>query len=336
MRTAIYGAGAMGTVLGAYITKNAGQVDLISRNREHILALKKGGAHITGTVDFTVKVSALLPEEMQGRYDVIFLMTKQRENRRTVEFLLPYLAEDGIICTTQNGIPEPSVAEVAGEARTCGCAVSWGATFKGRGEAVLTTRTDGLEFALGTLYTNFEKLGAVKDILSLMGRVQLEKNFIGARWSKLTINCAFSGISAITGMTFGQICDNKYARKVAQAILKECFDIAIASGITPAKVQGHDIAALLGYRTALKKFISYLIIPIAMKKHRDLVSGMYYDLVSGKKCEADLINGVAVKYGARVCRPAVLNGLVVKTAHRIEGGELSVSEENLSVFREYI
>ena len=101
-------------------------------------------------------------------------------------------------------------------------------------------------------------------------------------------------------------------------------------------MQGHDIAALLGYRTALKKFISYLIIPIAMKKHRDLVSGMYYDLVSGKKCEADLINGVAVKYGARVCRPAVLNGLVVKTAHRIEDGELSVSEENLSVFREYI
>ena len=28
MRAAIYGAGAMGTVLGAYITKNGGEIDL--------------------------------------------------------------------------------------------------------------------------------------------------------------------------------------------------------------------------------------------------------------------------------------------------------------------
>ena len=44
---AIYGAGSLGTVLGAYITKNGGKVDLINRNKAHVEALKKNGAKIT-------------------------------------------------------------------------------------------------------------------------------------------------------------------------------------------------------------------------------------------------------------------------------------------------
>ncbi len=336
MRAAIYGAGAMGTVLGAYVTKNGGRIDLISRNKEHVSALKSGGAHVCGGADFTVPVSALLPEEMEGVYDVILLMTKQRANGDVLRFLLPHVAKDGVVCTLQNGLPEPSVAEVVGEDRCCGCAVSWGATFLGRGEARLTTSTDALEFALGTLYGNGEKLKDVSGILSLMGKVTTEKNFIGARWSKLTINCAFSGVSALTGYTFGQICDDKYARKVAQAVLKECFDVAVACGIKPAPVQGHDVVAILGYRTALKKWISYHVIPVAMKKHRDIISGMYCDLSAGKPCEIDYINGVAVDYGRRVCRPATLNETVVSAVHEIERGERAITPDNLRLFKEFV
>lgn len=336
MRAAIYGAGAMGTVLGAYITKNGGQIDLASRNKEHIAALRSGGAHICGEADFTVPVSALLPEEMEGRYDIILLMTKQRGNGDILRFLLPHIAEGGMVCTMQNGLPEPSVADVVGEERCCGCAVSWGATFLGRGEARLTTRTDALEFALGTLYRNGEKLGAVADLLSLMGKVTVEDNFIGARWSKLTINCAFSGVSALTGYTFGQICDDRYARKVAQAVLKECFDVAVACGIKPAPVQGHNVAAILGYRGAFKKWLSYHIIPVAMKKHREIISGMYCDLSAGRPCEIDFINGVAADYGRRVCRPATLNELIVSSVHEIERGERAITPDNLKIFEKYV
>ena len=130
MRACIYGAGAMGTVLGAFIARAGRQIDLVTRNREHVAALKAGGAKITFASGggFTQQVSAFLPEEMSGGYDVIFLMTKQRDNARIVAGLLPFLNDGGAICTTQNGLPEPSVAEVAGGENTLGCAVSWGAT----------------------------------------------------------------------------------------------------------------------------------------------------------------------------------------------------------------
>ena len=57
-RYAIYGAGSLGTVLGAYITKNGGQIDLINRNKAHVEALRKNGARLTGAVEMTVPVTA--------------------------------------------------------------------------------------------------------------------------------------------------------------------------------------------------------------------------------------------------------------------------------------
>lgn len=41
MRTIIYGAGSMGTILGAYITRKGGSVDLVNRNQAHVAALQE-------------------------------------------------------------------------------------------------------------------------------------------------------------------------------------------------------------------------------------------------------------------------------------------------------
>ena len=59
MRCAIYGAGSLGTVLGAYLSRAGVPVELVNRNRAHVEALRKGGAHITGTVEFTTPVRAI-------------------------------------------------------------------------------------------------------------------------------------------------------------------------------------------------------------------------------------------------------------------------------------
>ena len=114
MKCAIYGAGSLGTVLGAYMTKGGIPVELVNRNRAHVDALREKGAHITGTVDFSTPVTAITPEEMTAPYDVIFLMTKQLHNKEVVTFLKPLLAPDGVIVTFQNGIPEPGIAEIVG------------------------------------------------------------------------------------------------------------------------------------------------------------------------------------------------------------------------------
>ena len=105
MRVAIYGAGSLGTILGAYISKGGVAIELINRNKAHIEALKNNGAHVVGTVEFTQSVTAYTPDMMSGVYDIIFLMTKQQYNAEVVEMLKGYLSPDGVIVTFQNGLP---------------------------------------------------------------------------------------------------------------------------------------------------------------------------------------------------------------------------------------
>ena len=45
-KIAVYGAGAMGTVLGALLTKGGLKVDLITRNEAHVQGLNAHGAVI--------------------------------------------------------------------------------------------------------------------------------------------------------------------------------------------------------------------------------------------------------------------------------------------------
>lgn len=333
MRTAIYGAGSLGTILGAYITKNGGEIELINRNARHVEALQTKGAHITGTVDFVQKVNAYTIDRMEGVYDIIFLMTKQQENRSVVTLLKDFLAPDGVIVTLQNGLPELLIGEIVGEDRVLGCTVAWGATMTAPGVCELTSSPDALSFSLGSFSkTPNRHFGEVKHLLELMGKVEVDDNFIGTRWSKLLINAAFSGMSAVCGDTFGAVAKNRKSRRVIQAIIKECIDVCAKAGIRIEPVQGKDIVRLLDYKNAVKKAVSFAIIPLAIRKHALLKASMLQDLEHGKKTEVDAINGSVCAYGRKIGVPIPANDKVVEIIHSIEDGGLVPSFDNLRLF----
>ena len=332
-RYAIYGAGSLGTVLGAYITKNGGQIDLINRNRAHVDALRKNGAVIDGTVNMTVPVTAYTPEEMNGVYDVILLMTKQLLNREVVTFLKDYLAEDGVIVTLQNGLPEPGIAELVGASHTMGCVVEWGATLSAPGVCTLTSAPESLSFHMGRLEgITDEKFREVKSLLELMCPVHEETNLIGARWSKLLINATFSGLGTVVGGVFGDVSENKAARKVAIRCMKECIDVGHAAGAEFAPVQGKNITALFYYKNAVKRAIATALIPIAMKKHRDIEPSMLQDLKKNKPCEIDAINGIVCEWGKKCGVVTPVNDRIVEIVKRCERGELKPAADNIRLF----
>ena len=322
MKTAIYGAGSLGTVLGAYLAKAGVDVDLITRNREHVEALNRDGAKIIGTVNMTVPVHALTPDEMTEKYELIILLTKQLDNVNVLKNLQKNMTDDCIVCTLQNGLPELSVSEVVGEDRTMGCTVAWGATLHGKGVSELTSEPDSMSFGLGRMNgQKDDKLMQVKALLEKMCPVEVENNFMGVRWSKLLINAAFSGMSAVIG---GVCCQN---------LIKECIDVAAAAGIKIEPVQGKDIVKLLDYKgNGIKKKISFALIPICIKKHRLLKASMLQDLEKGKKCEVDAINGVVCAYGRKYGVPTPYNDKVCEIIHGIEDGKYTYTFDNVKLF----
>ena len=342
-KIAIYGAGAMGTVLGSLLTKGGlKNVHLITRNEAHVKGLNQTGATLVCEAEnkeLTIPVTALTPSEMQGKYDVVFLMTKQKNNGEILEFLLPYLGEESVVVTTQNGLPEESVANVVGKNRTYGAVASFGATFIGGGRVALTSKFDCMTMQIAGYENDNAKTEFLVEILSHVGKATGNENFIrrsenlaGARWSKLAINAAFSGLSVVTGLTFGEIAKRRKTKRLALLALRECMDVANALGVTLEKMQGHDIQKLLGSRGVFGTAFGLFALPIAMKKHKKLVSGMLKDVQSGRKCEIDFIDGVVVQKGKEAGVKTPICEKIVEIAHGIENGLYEISYDNADFF----
>ena len=343
VRVAIYGAGAMGTVLGAFLTAGGLNVQLITRNEAHVAGLN-AGARIVCEADGdekTVQVQACTPAQMTGKYDVVFLMTKQRDNEKILQFLLPFLHENSVVCTTQNGLPERAVANTVGEERTFYGVASFGANMRKAGEVALTSKREAMHLDIAPLKEeNKEKTQRLLDVLSYAGKAVGNANFatqtqnaLGARWSKLAINAAFSGLSVVTGLTFGEIAKKRCTKKIALGILREALETANASGITLEKMQGRDMQKWLGGKGFFKTGLALALLPVAMKKHKKLTSGMLKDVLAGKKCEIDYICGVVVATGKRVGVQTPLNEKVVEIVHGIENGLYEITVKNIDFFK---
>lgn len=337
MRCAIYGAGSLGTVLGAYMTKNGAEVELVNRNKAHVEALRTNGARITGTVDMTVPVNAITPDQMSGKYNVFFLMTKQLHNPEVVTFLKDFLTDDGVIVTLQNGIPEPGVAEIVGKNHTMGCVVEWGATLAEPGHCILTSDTDSLSFHMGKMDgITDEQFKNVKELLEKMCPVHFEENLLGARWSKLLINATFSGLGTVVGGVFGNVSEDKDVKPIAVRCMKECIDVGHAAGEEFAPVQGKDITKLFYYKGALKRKFAEILVPIAMKKHRAIEPSMLQDLKNGKPCEVDAINGVVCEWGRKCGVPTPINDRIVEVIKKEQNGELKLEHKNIELFKDLL
>ena len=333
MRYAIYGAGSLGTVLGAYITQSGTSIQLVNRNKAHTTALKKDGAHIRGTVEMDVKVDAIFPDEMSGEYDVIFLMTKQLLNKEVVTFLKPFLSERGVIVTLQNGIPEPGIAEIVGPEHTIGCVVEWGATMTEPGYCLLTSEPESLSFHMGMMEgVPQDMFDLAKELLEKMCPVYLEDNLLGARWSKLLINATFSGLGTVVGGVFGDVSETMACRKIAIRCMKECIDVGHAAGVEFAPVQGKDITKLFYYDNPAKRTFGIMLLPIAMKKHRLIEPSMLQDLKKNKPCEVDAINGVVCEWGRKLGVPTPINDRIVEVIKKEQDGKLYKSIGNIRLF----
>ena len=91
-------------------------------------------------------------------------------------------------------------------------------------------------------------------------------------------------------------------------------------------------ARVFDYSNPVKKAVSLLLLPFAIKKHKLLKASMLQDIENGKKTEVDSINGSVCAYGRKVGCPTPMNDKVVEIVHKIEDGELTPSFDNLKLF----
>ncbi|MCX7781568.1 MAG: ketopantoate reductase family protein [Negativicutes bacterium] len=320
MRTAILGAGALGIIIGARMSRNGQQVDLIDSFKENVDALNTNGAIVTGFLEMQQAVNALTPEQMTGTYDLVLLLTKQTANETALPKLLPYLHKDSIVCTLQNGIPEEAVAAIVGRERTIGGAVGFGATWLRPGVSELTSTMEAVEkyaFEIGEIDGVVRpRLEKVREILSTAGGTTILTNLMGIRWAKLLMNATFSGMSAALNGTFGDVLANPKAMVCVAHIADEVIKVCRGLGYRMVEMQGVDFEFL--------ELNSKADIPSKMDLYKKVwgrhnnKASMLQDLEKGKKTEIDYINGVVCRGGRKCGIPTPFNDKVVELVKEAE------------------
>lgn len=321
MRIAVLGAGSLGTIVGAYLASGGMDVELIDAYQEHVDALNQAGAKVTGTTEFHAKVKAVAPENKSGKYDLVLLLTKQLYNDSVLAELLPFLNEDSVVCSLQNGIPEQKVASVVGEKRVIAGSVEFGATFIEPGVSALTTEYDSFKqyaFQIGELNgETTERIERIRSVLELVGGTHVSDNLVGTKWSKLLINNAFSGLSAALNGMYGDILDHEIGIESAVHIADETIKVGHANGITFAKMGGFDVESLeLNSESDIPERI--LTLRKTMEPSRLLRASMLQDLEKKRKTEIDYINGVVPAMAEGTGIPTPYNDLVVSQIQAAE------------------
>ena len=338
MRIALLGAGAMGTIIGALLTKAGYEVELVDNYKEHVDALNEKGAHIVGGIDEIIPVKAVMNDGMTGKYDLLISLTKQTTMREALKNAMAYTHDETYIMTLQNGIPEDIAAEFVGIDRVVGGGMEFSGTFVGPGVSKLASgkETLGISFGrpTGVIDDKAREIQAMFE--KALGHCELTDNLMGVRYTKLTDNSCFSGLATALGCLVGDIIDNRKAMECIAYNGRECANIIKAKGIRPVELFGlcpTEDRVCFETKEELDKVIAYwteVYTPFRGQK-----ASMIQDLEKGRKCEILQINGKFVEEAKKLGIPTPFNDMIVKCVTEIQNGEYTLEEawdKNLNRF----
>ena len=137
----IWGAGAIGGILGAYWARAGIPVLMVDIVSDHVTACATTGLSIEGSVEeFTQVVPCVTPEELTGTYSRIVLAVKAQATSVALAQLMPHLASNGFVLSAQNGLNERVIAQHIRAERTMGAFVNYGADWIGPGRILFGNR----------------------------------------------------------------------------------------------------------------------------------------------------------------------------------------------------
>lgn len=304
-RILIAGAGALGSVFGAFLRRAGYPVTLLGRP-EHLDAIRQRGLHVdgiwgdfeTGGFDCVTAASALV-----GSFELVLVPVKSYDTEAVTTAVVPYLAADGVVVSLQNGLGNVEKIEaIAGPERTLGARVIFGATLPAPGRARVTVFAD--PNALGPLragvYPARDALARewAQRIDAAGVPTQYTDQLAAKLWAKVFYNAALNPLGALLRVHYGALPERDDSRAIMDRVIDEVFAVARAEGVA---LPWADAAT---YR---EEFYSRLV-PVT-HDHR---SSMLQDLERGRRTEIEAINGEVWRRGSEHGVPTPANELMCR------------------------
>jgi 2-dehydropantoate 2-reductase len=336
MRTLIWGAGAIGGTLGAYLARAGHDITLVDTVDDHVAAIRRNGLKIAGPIaEFTVRMPAHTPETLRGEWETIILATKAHHTEVATRALVPHLSTTGFVVSAQNGLNEIGIAELVGAERTVGAFVNFGADYIGPGMihyggrgAVVVGEVDG---------RITPRVKAIRDEwAALDDRAIVTPNIMGFLWGKEAYG-AMLFATALTNESIADALAMPAYRFLYVALAREILAVAAARDVMPEAFDGFDPTAYLPSAPAGAAERSLDDLVTHNRRSAKTHSGIWRDLAVRKRpTEVDAQLGIVVTLGKAAGVPTPLTARLVALIHEIEKGVRPQSVETLDALAEQI
>ncbi|HLM40092.1 MAG TPA: 2-dehydropantoate 2-reductase [Microvirga sp.] len=325
----IWGAGAIGGTLGAYLSRAGEDVLLVDIVEAHVDAMKRDGLLIEGPVEtFQQPVQAAMPAEVQGPFKRVILAVKAHHTRDAVRALKPHLARDGTVLSAQNGLNELVIAEEVGPERSVGCFVNFGADWLEPGRILFGNRAAVAVGGIDGVTTD-----AVRDYHRLLSifepKAVLTDNIWGYLWGKL----GYGSLLFATALTNASMSENLASGPhfpVFRQLGQEVMAVAKARGVKPLGFNGFDPDAFMpgADEAAARRSVADMA---EFNRHTAKThSGIWRDLaVRKRKTEVDAQIAIIATLGREAGIPTPAISRLVELIHDIEDGRREQSWSTL-------
>ncbi|GAA0447666.1 2-dehydropantoate 2-reductase [Virgibacillus salarius] len=305
MKVLIVGSGAMGSLFAGKLKQHGVDITLLNRPNSHIKAIQKTGLQIVeqdgnlATIDLMVKTNAA---DLNNDYDLILLFVKAFATESVLSNVLPFLSRTTPILTLQNGVGNMEKIQKLSPSRN----VVVGGTSTGAGivkPGVVEQRAWGSTFIGSTVPEKYKQL--LEQIASLFSaggiKTHVSENVQSVIWSKLIVNVAYNGLTAVTRLTNGEAIRTDEGKELVAKLVTEAVQIAERKGI------------LLLYDDPINECIRLGIEEIGKN-----TSSMLTDVLNKRKTEVEVINGAIVKEGKKHNMATPYNEMILKLVYMIE------------------
>ncbi len=297
MKFLIFGAGAIGSAIGARLCQVEGvEVHLVGRER-HIEAIRKSGLWVRGIWgNFNIRSFHLHLVPPRSKFDAVFITVKTFSTDEAARILAERGVEAQVFISMQNGLGNYEILSrylsPVAMAR-----VIFGVVFENPGEIRITVWGGPILFGLwegnvaqgeGEALRQYSSvIDLLKEIAGIFRRGGLEATFVEdiktPIWEKTLYNSALNPLSVILNSSYGEIVDNPFSCDIAREVIYE--------GVKVGKMEG---ASLPDEGEFFKKFLNELVPPT-----RDHISSMIQDIRLRGKTEIDSMCGAIVNYGMK-------------------------------------
>ncbi len=276
MKIAVIGAGAMGSLFAARLAECGRDVSLVEVAPAMIESIASRGLRMSGV--FGQKAYDLPIRQADGYddvFDLLIVFTKGMHTASAIAAAAHTIGPRTMALTVQNGIGNvEAIGKFIPRERIAMGITNWPSTLvepglidvAGEGEVRLWS-------ACGDASDDIVSICSMIDAAGL--RCRLDRDVEVAIWEKLAFNAALNSLSAVTGLTVGEMGDRPESRAVVFEIVDEVVAIAKAKGLAVD-------------RERVRHAVEH-----AFANHRQHKPSMLQDRLAGRRMEIGTITGAA-------------------------------------------